>query len=341
MTFPKLSVPDENVNIYMLPMGGGDSTILQCPTGKLTLINLGKIYSKSYWNENDVEKFLGSISQVETIIITRPHPSLYNLLPILFEETNSIKEVYIACTAGHYAENTQMAKWLDKLREQDKVTEVKSKSTGTPACLGDDCTKLSLCSDSPFFESKILAANLAGCSSNPQEMKSNSIVLQLKFYDFNMLMPGDLEDPSIEATKFSKQVILSVSDPEDLQATVYQAASHGTWGRANKYFLLNEVKPQYVVVGNTVPGNNMTEFTPRCELLYYLAHREGGSLLNLASTQSFQCIWSDETVGRIDETNRALFLTAFDNEGYKVRRVLQISSDGEKHKVSHLQVPMG
>ena len=339
---PKLSRSDDNLNIYMLPMGEGDSTIVQCPTGKLTLINLGTVYSKSYWNENDVERFIGDLSQIETIVITRPDPSLYNLLPILFNDITPLKKVYVSCTSSRYKQSVQMSRWIEKLNKNNKLVEISSQSTGTLACLGDDCTSLKLCSDSSFLDTKILAANLGGCSPNDMQMKADSMVLQLKFYDFSMVMPGDLQDPDVEASKYLKEFASSFTDPEDLQATVYKAASHGGWGRANKYFFVNAIKPQYVVISNAVPRSNSTnDFVPKCELLYYLASREKGSLLDLQTTQSFQCTWRDGAVSSPQDTHRAIFVTAFDREGYKVRRVLQISSDGEKHKVSHIQVPLG
>ena len=337
---PKLTPADENLNIYILPMGEGDSTIVQCPTGKLTIINLGTIYSKSYWNENDVERYIGDIKRVETVIITRPNPSRYNLLPILFEDITSLKKVYIACTGSRYKESTQMSQWIEKLTKANKLVQISSQSTGTLACLGEDCTQIKLCSDSSFLDSKILSANLAGCSPNDMELKGDSIFLQLKFYDFSMVMPGDLQDPTIDSSKYLKEIISNFRDREDLQTTVLQAASNGAWGRANKYFFINALQPQYIVVSNAVPrANSSNYFAPRCELLLYLESREKGSLLDLSTVQSFQCVWGDGTLSRPHETNKAIFLTAFDKADYKVRRVLHISSDGERHKVSHVQIP--
>lgn len=323
-------------------MGDGDSTIIQCPTGKLAIINLGTVYSKSYWNENDVERFIVDLTKVETIIITRPHPSLFNLLPILFEDISSLKRVYVSCTRSRYKGSVQMSRWIDKLATAQKLFEITSKSTGILACLGEDCTSLKLCSDSPYLESKILAANLGGCSSNDMELSGNSIVLQLKFYDFSMIMPGDLQDVTANTSKYLKEFVSSFSDPEELQATVYQAASHGNWGRANKYTFVNAIKPQYIVVSNSVPRiNSPNDYTPSCELLYYLESREKGSLLDLATVQSFQCIWQDGAISHVKDTYRAIFLTAFDKDSYEVRRVLHVSSDGEKHKVSHIPIPLG
>lgn len=339
---PKLSPADDNLNIYMLPMGEGDSTILQCPTGKLTIINLGTIYSKSYWNENDVERYIADLRRVETIIITRPHPSRYNLLPILFEDITSLKNVYISCTSSRYKESTQMSNWIEKLAKANKLVQISSQSTGTLACLGEDCTPIKLCSDSSFLDSKILAANLGGCSPNDMQLKGDSIFLQLKFYDFSMIMPGDLQDPTIDSSKYLKEILSSFGDREDLQTTVYQAASNGDWGRANKYFFINTLQPEYIVISNAVPRKNSSNnFAPKCELLLYLESREKGSLSDLSTVQSFQCVWKDGTVSRPHDTNKAIFLTAFDKADYKVRRVLQISSDGERHKVSHVQIPFG
>ena len=339
---PKLGPADENLNIYMLPMGEGDSTIVQCPTGKLTIIDLGTIYSKSYWNENDVERYIGDLKRVETIIITRPDPSRYNLFPILFEDITALKSVYISCTGSRYKGNVQMSRWIDRLTKANKLMQISSQSTGTLACLGDDCTTIKICSDSPFLDSKILAANLGGCSPNDMQLKGDSIFLQLRFYDFNMIMPGDLQDPTVESSKYLKEIISSSGDRTDLQATVLKAASNGAWGRANKYFFVNAIQPQYLVVSNAVPRKNSTDdFAPKCELLLYLESREKGSLLDLATVQSFQCVWKDGSVSRPHDTNRAIFLTAFDKVDYKVRRVLHISSDGERHKVSHIQVPLG
>ena len=321
-------------------MGEGDSTIVQCPTGKLSIIDLGTVYSKSYWNENDVQRYIGDLKRVETIIVTRPHPSRYNLLPMLFEDISWLRSVYISCTSNRYKNSLQMSIWLEKLKAANKLFQISSQSTGTLACLGEDCTNIKLCSDSPFLDSRILAANIGGCSPNDSQLKGNSIFLQLKFYDFSMIMPGDMQDPTIDTSKYLKEIVSSFRDREDLHATVFKAAGNGAWGRANKYFFINAFQPQFIVVSNAVPRkNSANDFAPKCELLLYLESREKGSLLNLATTQSFQCVWKDGTISRPYDTNRGIFVTAFDKGDYKVRRILHISSDGEKHKVSHVQVP--
>ena len=50
-TVKDLPQPDGNLNIYSLPIGQGDSHVVQCPDGSLTLFDMG---SNDYdWDEPD------------------------------------------------------------------------------------------------------------------------------------------------------------------------------------------------------------------------------------------------------------------------------------------------
>ena len=340
----KLPPADENLNIYVLPVGHGDATIIQCPTGGLTILNMGSLNTKSYWDENDIEQFIGDVSKVEQIIISRPHLSMYNLLPKVIRNIDNIKHVYITCRKANYMKTKKVRDWLGALDTLGKVVEIKSNRTGYPKCDGLDCTQIKVCSDSSYLETNIIAANLGNCADNEVETRTDSLVLQVKFYDFAMLLPGDIQDPTDEDNFYLQHVLSNMRDRKDIQSTVMKAAGHGDWGRSNKLFFLDAVKPQYIVIGNAVPEPDKVKslaFTPRCELMDYLANRQGGTVLTLATVQPFQCHWDDDTTSKLRETNRAVFLTAYDSEAWKVRRVIKISSDGEKHKVTPILSPAG
>ena len=57
----KIPPANSNLNVYALPVGQGDSTIIQCPSqfgGKITVVDSGSCKSTNYMTAQDVAHFL-------------------------------------------------------------------------------------------------------------------------------------------------------------------------------------------------------------------------------------------------------------------------------------------
>ena len=54
--------PDENLNMYILPVGQGDAHVIQCPApgGEVSIIDMGSSSntSNSFWNKDQIRSFL-------------------------------------------------------------------------------------------------------------------------------------------------------------------------------------------------------------------------------------------------------------------------------------------
>ena len=58
---PKLPAADGNLTMYILPVGQGDAHVIQCPTGEVSIIDMGTSTGQTcgFWRENEIIKFLG------------------------------------------------------------------------------------------------------------------------------------------------------------------------------------------------------------------------------------------------------------------------------------------
>lgn len=61
-----LPEPDGNLHLYTLPIGLGESHIIQCPSGQLTIYDFGSgdIYYPSYrfMTADDIREFIGNFN---------------------------------------------------------------------------------------------------------------------------------------------------------------------------------------------------------------------------------------------------------------------------------------
>ena len=111
----KLPAPDGKLNVYALPIGQGDCTIIQCPATRnrrldgsvikslLTVIDMGASRTK-YMPEENVSNFLGDQKvNVEVVTISHPHGDHYNPKVLPIATLAVLKGVYIGCTKSQYS----------------------------------------------------------------------------------------------------------------------------------------------------------------------------------------------------------------------------------------------
>lgn len=94
-----LPPPDGDLHIYALPVGQGDTNVIQCPSGELTVFDMGS--SDYNWDNpdptsrfmtpDDILQFFGNQrNNIQNIFITHNHYDHYVLLVRTFNLTNPL-----------------------------------------------------------------------------------------------------------------------------------------------------------------------------------------------------------------------------------------------------------
>ncbi|XP_013422193.1 uncharacterized protein LOC106182095 [Lingula anatina] len=267
---PTLSQVAENaLRVYILPVGQGDATVIQCPrSGHITFIDMGSISSKSsgYWKAAKVSRFLGSgIKKLRRVYITHADEDHVNMLqPVLnahglWSEINPNVTLIIPQHA-----NSRVSTFF----EERNVRRI-------GRCLLNECNKETydpnICSDS---------AQIHILSSGQGPSKNNGgLVLRLTYKGQSMLFPGDMGS---EAHLLNSGQIAS---------TVYKLAQYGaSTSGSNIDSFLGAVNPS-VVVSNGDPQYNPAIRHPRCDVLQKVKSRlqEKHSNIEFSSQRTYSC----------------------------------------------------
>ena len=83
----KLPKANGNLNIYALPVGQGDSTVIQCPKGDITIIDLGSSKSTGFSQKDFINYLYGQ--KVQAIFVT--HSDKYHIINYLKPFLSSLK----------------------------------------------------------------------------------------------------------------------------------------------------------------------------------------------------------------------------------------------------------
>lgn len=278
----ELPAPDGKLNVYALPIGQGDCTIIQCPATRkrrhddsvveslLTVVDMGARSSR-YMSEENVSNFLGNQKKnVEVVTISHPHEDHYNYIPKVLPITTlvALKGVYIGCMKGRYNgysnDASTMRGWLSAAENLGKLKFADGYRCTT------NCSAIQICGGRATL--RILGANLAGfrCSYP----NSNSLVLRLEYgKNFKVLFPGDFQDTSSGNNGGVQWDLINEWANHDggIQADFYKLAHHGAYQggsssttKANKDHFLQNVNPNYVFSSSAAPPNNYNH--PHCGL---------------------------------------------------------------------------
>ena len=83
VTMPKST---GKLQVYSLPLGEGDATVVRCPSGEVIVINMGqstKIIKG--WNVGMVQAYMrNTVDSVTTIVVSHPGKAHYNFIPDVF-----------------------------------------------------------------------------------------------------------------------------------------------------------------------------------------------------------------------------------------------------------------
>ena len=278
----KLPAPDGKLNVYALPIGQGDCTIIQCPATRkrrhdgsvvkslLTVVDMGASRTRRYMSEENVSNFLGNKkNNVEVVTISHPHEDHYNYIPKVLPITTLpvLKGVYVGCMKerynGYSNDASTMKGWLSAAENSGKLKFADGYRCTT------NCSAILICGGRATL--RILGANLAGfrCSYP----NSNSLVLRLEYgQNFKVLLPGDFQDIySGNNGGVQWDLINEWANDGGIQADFYKLAHHGAYQggmssttKANKDHFLQAVRPKYVFSSSEAPPNSYNH--PHCGL---------------------------------------------------------------------------
>ncbi|CAG5110350.1 Oidioi.mRNA.OKI2018_I69.chr2.g4761.t1.cds [Oikopleura dioica] len=249
--------PNEELNVYALPMGHGDGTIIQCPGGpdgsggELSIFDLGTIVK--YYEWWDVVKFLGDYP-IRYMFLTHADETHVSFFPKVFPtdqaETESypnlsqLQQIYHTCPFDNYSfgscnscpQDTSVMDWLEDNKEKTFMIN-EGEACGTAACLanGGDLKKctcsddrgISLCPGHLDIKLDFVAANLNNCERDrfgQLNSDKDSLVAKLSWNDFSMMLMGDNKSPDQERVVDFYDSI----DPGYLSSTVLKLSHHGS-----------------------------------------------------------------------------------------------------------------
>ena len=232
-----IPAPTASLQVFALPVGQGDCTVIQCPNGNIIVFDCGSSGGPVRMLNQGIEKWLGtSINRVVAILISHPNADHFNYLPYIGWNPMSIGAVIIGGTVQSYEMRGQaIGDWINKWSNAGKLFTIGAKHSKPPSsCIGncDVSTGTNFCSDSNI-QFNILAANNGTASTSNQQ----SIVMKMVVGGWSMLLSGDMEG----------QASLNIASQlgAQLQSVVYKMSHHGASRKANMNGWLTLIKPTF------------------------------------------------------------------------------------------------
>ena len=252
----KIWPADSDLNIYALPVGQGDSTIIQCPIqygGYVTVVDSGSCKSTNFMTKEDVATFLTG-QMIEKIFLSDPDKDRINYIDAIMQGRNPYPtKIYHSC---QWNANTY-GKYI-------KTTGLTHNQIGGPSCCGKTgtraCPQYTICQGN--VKVNVLASGLGGCIGNNN---GDSLVLQVEYSGRTLYLPGDFEGNHSFIQSF-------INCADSLQSDIYQLAHQGAYnGQANTDTILDRIQPLYAFSSSGLKKNYKH---PRCEIFFYLRNHD-------------------------------------------------------------------
>lgn len=210
------------LNITVLDIGQGSSSVIQTPRKKVILVDGGGFsdYSQFDTGRMIIAPFLwyNNIRSIDTVILTHPESDHMNGLVFIFENFQ----------VGRLIKNTDTRNSL-KYKELMAVCQKKSIPVRHPSSAHPLITVDSV-------QLYFLGPGLTPFSTN---LNDNSIVFKLIYKEFNMLFPGDILK--------NRESYLATTRGTDLQADLLLSPHHGSSTSSSKLFL-DQVRAESVII---------------------------------------------------------------------------------------------
>ena len=220
--FNLISSLKQELEIYFIDVGQGDSTLVITPKGKTILIDGGG--SQTYdIGENTLVPYLldRKIKKIDYMIISHfDYDHVNGLLTVL--EKLEVSKIII----GKQGEENEQYKQFKKLVNQKNVTVLNVKK-GDVVNIEKDIKFNVL-----FPTSELIQENV---------INNNSLVVKLEYKDFKMLFTGDIEE-------IAEESLLKLYEKEELKADILKVPHHGSKTSSSKKFL-EAVSPKLALIG--------------------------------------------------------------------------------------------
>ena len=260
-----LPPPNSDLNIFALPVGQGDSTIIQCPAqygGFVTVVDSGSCKSTNYMSAQNVSDTLKGHT-IERIFLSHPDKDHINYVDAIVKGRNPYPKIYHSC------------KW--KTTTYGKYIKTKLPREQINYCCGiTQCPQYAICNQKVNIY--ILASERAKC--NGDNSNGDSLVLQVEYGGTTVYLPGDFEGDSDFIDDF-------ISCSGNLESNAYRLAHYGAYNQeANTPKLLNKIRPRYAFSSS---GLHNGYIHPRCEVHYQLETSNVSRLDKNVASHMYTC----------------------------------------------------
>uniref|UniRef100_A0A1X7TTZ1 Metallo-beta-lactamase domain-containing protein n=1 Tax=Amphimedon queenslandica TaxID=400682 RepID=A0A1X7TTZ1_AMPQE len=318
LCYSELPPADDNLNIYALPVGQGDCTVIQCPKtstdngkGDVTIIDAGS--NKKRFKDEAFHNYLRE-ANIKYVILTHPHNDHFNLIDPILEGHGESLHIYHSCDRQRY---------VQRYKHRNKFVEALNsyQSSKIEYCLGaTSCnTKITLC-DSVSLT--VIASELGGCGKHPNE---DSIVSKITYNGVSALFPGDLEGSNKKINAFLQGA------GAEIKADIYRLAHHGAYAetgskQCNRRDLLRAVGASYYFSSS---GLHEGYRHPRCKL--YREIRDNDYTDLQVDYHPYTCYEDDGTKEpHTTTTNKPIYVTTLEENETRKDYVIRfaIKKDG-------------
>uniref|UniRef100_A0A1X7UY03 Metallo-beta-lactamase domain-containing protein n=1 Tax=Amphimedon queenslandica TaxID=400682 RepID=A0A1X7UY03_AMPQE len=227
----KLEIPDadDKLHIYALPVGQGDSTVIQCPKanlqdtkGLVTIIDAGG--SSSGINAEGITEFLDG-TKLNFAVITHSHADHLKYMNAILESYKQKVAVYHPCSWSYYSKS--ISKDYADPKEVPKCDSIAGCNL-----------ELNLCpSSNVAVKLSFVASAYGGC--NNEAGNGDSLISKITYDAVSILITGDFELEEGPMKNF-----LGTAGP-DLSSHIYRLSHHGSL-KANPQLFLEAVGASYV-----------------------------------------------------------------------------------------------
>jgi len=263
-------VPDQPVpavqgdlQIHFINVGQGDSSLVICPNGQTILIDAGTTsdYSPDIVQAYLLDKIEPFGSDIDTLIVTHPDADHYNLIGDVLDGI-SVGQSYYVGNKSDYKSQTAY-NWITK--EPSKSKRLRFSDFDDHATPNPDIN----CGAANIW---ILAASV---NSNSSRKNALSIVLMVRYGNFEAIMTGD-------ATHATENVVLGRYAADWLNVDVLKIGHHGSLATSTSPAWASTLAPEVAIAS---AGNRYGH--PRKEVVDRLRpFTKDGPVHNLISGES-------------------------------------------------------
>ena len=304
-TLETLRDADDKLNIYALPVGQGDCTVIQCPRrdgNKISIIDAGSRTEGIGFNRERLVNFLrlrgANRVTIQSIFLTHPDLDHINYIDAILNAYKENVTVYHSCHWKTYNGRVQ-----SPFAQHQRVNR----------CCGRDCQEYVICPNT-HVNLRVIASAFNRCAG--RHKNGDSIVSTIEYRGTKTLITGDFEG----GRRFMQRFFRCAGDL--LRADIYRLSHHGADnGIANRREFLNRINARYVF-----SSSGFLYGHPRCELYDYYVN--GARLEDVGEEHDYTC---QNFISRNERRRRNL--PKYQPEQHQTTRAIYVTTVGEEGNV--------